>query len=117
VLEDSLWGTVRYMSPEQFLPDANPHDPSLDIYSLGATLYEVVTGRPVFPRIPPVDLVRWKLTRKPARPRELDPAVPMSLEAIVLEAMENEPRLRHPSAGDLADDLERFAEGRRGHHR
>jgi len=116
-LEESLWGTVRYMSPDQFLPDSDPCDPRIDIYALGVTLFEVLTGTSAFPRSTPQELVRVKLTRRPPAPRQVDPAMPLSLNAILRQAMEPDPKMRYPRAANLADDLERFASRKRGHRR
>ncbi|MBI4602739.1 MAG: serine/threonine protein kinase [Planctomycetes bacterium] len=117
VLEASLWGTVRYMSPEQFLPDADPYDATVDVYALGLSLYEAVTGLSPFPRVREEELARLKVTRVPPAPRHLNPRIPLGLDAVIRHAIEPCPRLRCPGAGALAEDLERFAEGKRGHRR
>jgi serine/threonine protein kinase len=117
LLERCLSGTLRYMSPEQFCPGADPYDPLQDIYSLGLVLYEAATGIPAVPRLPEKEVARWKLSRLPALPRALNPRLPLGLEAIIRRAMEPEPRLRHPAAGELARDLERYATLRRGSSR
>jgi serine/threonine-protein kinase len=116
-LEESLWGTVRYMSPDQFLPDGNPRDPRIDVYALGMTLYEILLGEPAFPRTSPQELVHLKMTRRPVAPRRVDPDLPLALDAILGQALEPDPALRHRSAAELADDLDRFALRRRGHRR
>jgi serine/threonine protein kinase len=114
---DELWGTVGYMPPEQLRPGADPRDASMDIYALGLCLYEAVTGSPAFPRLSGEALVKLKLTRLPPAPRCMDHRVPLGLEAIIRQAIDSEPRLRHSSAAELAEDLERFASGKRGHRR
>ena len=117
VLERSLWGTVRYMSPEQFGPDADPYDPRMDIYALGLSLYEVVTGFPPFPHASQEELVRLKVTRAPSPPRQLNRRIPLGLEALIRQAIEPNPRYRYPTAGAFQEDLERFAALKRGHRR
>ncbi|HVR75662.1 MAG TPA: serine/threonine-protein kinase [Planctomycetota bacterium] len=116
-LENTLWGTVRYMSPEQLGPEADPYDSSIDTYALGLTLYEVATGVSPFPRCNEEDLVRLKLTRIPPAPRRINFKVPLGLDAIIRQAIEPCIALRHASAAALAEDLERFAERKRGHRR
>ena len=116
-LENCLWGTVRYLSPEQLRPGADPYDPLCDIYAFGVTLYEAVTGTSPFPRLDDRELTRWKLQRLPPPPRRVRPDVPLSLDAIVRRAMDPNPKLRHASAAALARDLERFVDRKRGSHR
>ena len=117
ILEHSLWGTLRYMSPEQFGPDPNPYDPRMDIYALGLSLYEVVTGLTPFQHSSQEELVRLKLTRVPPAPRQVNSKLPLGLEAVIRQAIEPNPRLRYPTSGAFAVDLERFAELKRGHRR
>jgi serine/threonine-protein kinase len=116
-LADGLWGTVRYMSPEQFRPDADPYDPASDIYALGVTLYEVATGVSPFPRTTEHELVRWKLSRLPPAPRRVRPDLPLGLDALIRRAMEPNRSLRFQSAGELALELDRFALAKRGSRR
>ncbi len=106
-----LLGTPRYMSPEQAEAASKPLDHRTDIYSLGATLYELLTGRPAFDGPTPQDVVKQIIAREPIRPRQLDPHVPRDLETIVLKAMAKRPEDRYPTAQALADDLQRFANG------
>lgn len=101
-------GTVLYMAPEQLLPGADPTDPRGDVYALGATLYEAVTGSAPFPPVADADLARLKLTRSPPPARRIHPHVPIALDALVRRAMA-EPSLRSASAAEFARDLERFA--------
>jgi serine/threonine protein kinase len=111
--KDSVGGTVLYMSPEQLFPGADPRDPAGDIYSLGATLYELVVGSPPFPRLRDAELARLKITRLPLLPSRVNPFVPLTLDAIIRRAMSPERALRPRSAEDLAHDLERYSERRR----
>jgi WD40 repeat protein len=104
----ALLGTPRYMSPEQAEAARRPIDHRTDIYSLGATLYELATRRPAFTGPTPVDVLLQVIEREPVPPRQLDPAVPRDLETIILKAMAKRPGDRYASAADLAEDLRRF---------
>jgi serine/threonine protein kinase/formylglycine-generating enzyme required for sulfatase activity/WD40 repeat protein len=98
-------GTVRYMAPERF---QEPGDARSDIYSLGATLYEMLTLTPAFHGDHRAELIDRVRHEEPARPRQLDPRIPRDLETVVLKAMAKEPARRYLSAEALADDLRRF---------
>ncbi len=117
VLERSLWGTVKYLSPEQFGPYPDPYNPSIDIYALGLTLYEAATGVSPFPRCSDEELARLKLTRIPPAPRHVSLKIPLGLDAVIRQAIEPNPTLRYRSVADLAENLERFGEKKRGHRR
>jgi eukaryotic-like serine/threonine-protein kinase len=103
---DSLLGTPRYMSPEQARTGAI--DGRADVYSLGATLYELVTLRPPFDGQSAAELIDQIKTREPSRPRKFDPKVPLDLETILLKALAKRPDDRYATADDLAEDLARF---------
>jgi serine/threonine protein kinase/WD40 repeat protein len=103
-----LLGTPRYMSPEQAQAAKSPVDHRTDIYSLGATLYELLARRPPFDGPTPLDVVLQILERAPVPPRRLDPKVPRDLETVILKAMAKRPADRYQSARELADDLRRF---------
>jgi eukaryotic-like serine/threonine-protein kinase len=103
-----LVGTLRYMSPEQALAKRVPIDHRTDIYSLGATLYELLTLEPVFPGRDRQELLRQIAFEEPQPPRRLNRAIPAELETIVLKAMEKNPGDRYATAQELADDLDRF---------
>jgi serine/threonine protein kinase len=105
-----LVGTLRYMSPEQALAKRVPIDHRTDVYSLGATLYELLTLRPAVAGNDRQELLRRIAFEEPAPPRRLDRAVPAELETIVLKALEKNPADRYATAGELADDLRRFLE-------
>jgi serine/threonine protein kinase/WD40 repeat protein len=98
-------GTIRYMAPERFQGQG---DVRSDVYSLGATLYEMLTLRPAFPGERRAELIDQVRNEEPARPRQLDPRIPRDLETVVLKAMAKEPDRRYPTAAALAEDLRRF---------
>ena len=87
-------------------------DPRVDIYALGATLYELLTLRPAFSAPDRQELLRSILHDEPVAPRRLRPSIPRDLETIVLKAMEKEPSARYCSARAMADDLTRFLDDR-----
>jgi serine/threonine protein kinase len=104
-------GTLRYMSPEQ-LVGGQVVDQRTDVYSLGVTLYELLTLRPAFEQRDREQLMRQILEREPTPARRIDPSIPVDLETIVTRAMTKERELRYQSAQDLADDLQRFLDNR-----
>lgn len=105
-------GTPAYMSPEQALGEHRRIDERTDVWGLGATLYEVVTGQPPFGG-GTFEQVFTRITREdPMPPRLLDSSVDPDLEAICMKALEKNPDLRYGSARDFADDLARFLDGR-----
>ena len=102
-------GTVRYMSPEQAL--GKPLiDQRTDVYSLGATLYELLTLTPVFDGRNRQDFLRQIVECEPPSPRSYNPAIVADLETIVLKALAKAPEERYATAQELADDLRRFLE-------
>jgi len=100
-----LLGTPRYMSPEQAEAATQRVDHRSDIYSLGVTLYELITCRPVFEGKTPREILFQILTRTPIAPRRLNRAIPKDMERIVMKAMAKRPENRYQSAEDLANDL------------
>ncbi|MHC4599429.1 MAG: protein kinase domain-containing protein [Planctomycetota bacterium] len=100
-------GTPMYMSPEQASPGAAV-DPRTDIYSLGATLYEILTGVPPFVGTDVQSLIRKVRRDEPPLPRSIRPDLPRPLENIVLKAMAKVVRRRYDTAAEFAEDLERF---------
>jgi serine/threonine protein kinase/Flp pilus assembly protein TadD len=109
-LTGDLVGTLRYMSPEQALAKRVVIDHRTDVYSLGATLYELLTLRPAFPGSDRQELLRQIAFEEPVRPRRLERAVPAELETVVLKALEKNPADRYATAKELADDLRRWLE-------
>ena len=107
-----MLGTLRYASPEQVLATRGIVDHRSDVYSLGATLYELLTLRPPFDGRDRNALIRQIADDEPASPRSLEPSIPAELETIVLKALRKEPADRYATAQEMADDLERFLDGR-----
>lgn len=104
-------GTPSFMAPEQIAGDRSAIGPRSDVFALGATLYNLLTGRPPFQAasvIETLDLVR---TREPAPMRTLVPGLPRDLETIALTCLRKDPPRRYASAGALADDLQRWLDG------
>jgi serine/threonine protein kinase/WD40 repeat protein len=98
-------GTLRYMAPERF---QGRSDPRSDVYSLGLTLYEMMTLRPAFAASDRARLVERVQHEEPPRPRKIDASLPHDLETIVLKATAKEPGRRYATATAMADDLRRF---------
>jgi serine/threonine protein kinase len=101
-------GTLRYMSPEQASGQRIPVDHRADVYSLGATLYELLTLQPVFPGQDRIKLIHDILNEEPRPLRAIDPTIPIELETIVLKATSKLPVERYTSAAEMAADLRRF---------
>jgi hypothetical protein len=104
-------GTPAYMAPEQASGDGAQVTATGDVYSLGAILYELLTGRPPFRAANPLEIVRMVVDTEPQRPRSLNPAIDARIEAICLRCLAKDPAARFPSAGELADDLKRYLAG------
>ncbi|MBI4912456.1 MAG: protein kinase [Acidobacteria bacterium] len=104
-------GTPAFMSPEQARGDPSRVDRRSDIYALGVTLYEVLTGRLPFQAKSSVDLLVAVLTEDPLPLRQVLPQVPADLESITLKCLEKDPSRRYESAHALAEDLGRFLDG------
>lgn len=103
-----LLGTIRYASPEQLSGQRALLDQRADLYSLGATFYELVTLRPVFAADTRQALLNQVLNLDPVRPRTFDRRLPVELETILLKLLSKSPAERYGSARELADDLQRF---------
>lgn len=109
-----IGGTLRFMAPEHIRGE---QDARSDIYSLGLTLYELLTLRPAFEDQSRAQLVQKILAGRPPAPRTHRPEIPRDLEAVILKAIEREPGQRYDHASAMAADLLRFVEGRPVHAR
>lgn len=103
-----LLGTLRYISPEQAGGPRALVDHRTDVYSLGATLYELLTLRPIFDGADRRTLLHQIMHEDPRLPRSIDRTIPPDLETIVLKAIGKYPADRFATAGEMADDLNRF---------
>jgi eukaryotic-like serine/threonine-protein kinase len=106
-----ILGTPGYMAPEQAAGCASDQGPGLDIYSLGAILYELLTGRAPFVAPTAVETLLLVRNQDPVPPRRLQPNVPIDLETICLKCLQKAPAQRYATALELAQDLERFDRG------
>jgi serine/threonine protein kinase len=102
-----IMGTPNYMAPEQAAASKDITT-SVDVYSIGAALYEALTGRPPFRGNSPLETLREVLERQPPPPRSLVPDVDRGLELICLKCLEKKPARRYASASELANDLRRW---------
>ena len=104
-------GTPSYMAPEQAIGKAGAAGPLVDVYALGAILYEMLTGRSPFGGGTPAETERRLLSEEPVPPSRLSAAVPRDLERISLKCLSRDPQCRYRTPSELADDLDRFLRG------
>ena len=110
-LSGTVVGTPAYMSPEQAQGRHREVDHRSDIYSLGALLYELLTGQAPFRGGTPLETLTAVVSRPPVPPRKITPSVSRPLEAIILNCLQKDKMQRYASAEELARDLERFLKG------
>ncbi len=110
-LDGEVVGTLAYMSPEQAKGDSRNADARSDLYSIGVILYEMLTGKRPFGGRAEMLLVKV-IKDPPIPPTKLDADIPRDLETICLKCLEKEPGNRYATAGELAEDLRRFLDGR-----
>jgi eukaryotic-like serine/threonine-protein kinase len=107
----AILGTPSFMPPEQAASNRGAIGPASDIYSLGAILYDLLTGHPPFQAANRVDVLYMVLDQDPVPPRLLNPKVDRDLELICLKCLQKSPDLRYPSAAAMAHDLEAYLQG------
>lgn len=104
----SILGTPAYMAPEIAAGGGRAASVASDVYGLGAVLFHVLTGRPLFTGASSLEVLELVKAREPLSPRALNPGVPRDLEVICQKCLRRNPADRYASAGELADDLARF---------
>src|SRR5437667_3408906 len=108
----TTFGTAGYIAPEQAEGAANNLTPAADVYSLGAILFDLLTGRPPFLGSNALSVIRQASETPAPKLRSLGRSHDRDLETICARCLERDPKARYQSAGDLATDLERWLDGR-----
>jgi serine/threonine-protein kinase len=108
----TVLGTPSYMAPEQAMGDTANVGPRADVYALGAMLYDLLTGRPPFAGTSVLDTLEMVRTHEPVPPGQLTAKLPKDLETICLKCLQKEEGKRYATAGELADDLRRYLDGK-----
>lgn len=106
----AVMGTPSYMSPEQ-ASGSKQIGPAADVYALGGILYRLLTGGPPFEGPTALDILLRVLEEEPTPPRQINRKTPRNLETIALKCLQKQPSNRYATAGELADDLQRYLEG------
>jgi serine/threonine protein kinase/tetratricopeptide (TPR) repeat protein len=108
----TVFGTPGYIAPEQVLCPSSNLTPAVDVYSLGAILFELLSGRPPFVAEHAIAVINQAAQREAPKLRSIDRTLARDLETICARCLEREPSGRYASAGELAEELERWVEGR-----
>src|SRR5262249_40980974 len=107
-----ILGTPSYMPPEQAAAQVSAVGRLSDVYSLGAILYCLLTGRPPFQAANPLETLLQVQKQDPVPPQQLNPNLPLDLDTIVLKCLDKAPARRYASARALAEELQRYLDGR-----